>query len=263
MARKLNWLGKTVVIIAVALILGGAFFGAKFAYSHLKGVSLPELNVGKAGAKDLANGFATTVNNGNYSTVLKLLSADIPKLESETTFASKLEGMFGSAKLKLESLVIEGEKGYAVYSMEGKTELFTLPLIKEDGVWRINYFANEARCSNACAAATCKDDKILIDCSDTDSDNCTEGVEQTCPVACSGGKCVAVKEIYTLKTDEVLTAFPSKIKILTFNSDGSVTLEVGDDLGIFTEENPQTLEGLTITVMDVGTSSVTLKVKAV
>jgi len=262
MARKLNWLGKLVVVAVVVVIAMGVYFGGKLIFNNMPGDMLTGFSITGAspkGAESLANGFVKNMNEKNYTSVFNSLASSVTKTVSAEVFASNLEKKFGNATFSLESISAKGTTGYVIFSINNKSDYITVPIVKEGTEWKINYFSAEARCADACTATACKDDTTLIECSDTNSDSCKEAVTKTCEFGCADGICSTVQQNYKLKLGDVTSTEP-KVQLFTINSGSSATIEVGDDIYIFKKGDTKTIRGLEITMNSIGKDFISIKV---
>lgn len=270
MARKLNLLGKIVVVTVFVLLLAGIIFVADFVYDKVsesgfklslpKGVSMP-----KGGAETFVNGFATAVNGKNFTGVFSSLSSNIPKTVTVEEFSANMEKRFDGVTLSLKEIFTEGVTGFAIFSTndsESEEDYVTVPLVKEEGEWKIDSFAAEARCTDECTEAICKDDSTLIACEDTNDDGCKEEIEKTCDFVCADGACTTIRQNYVLKLNDITATEPT-VQLIDTDADGSATLEVDDDIYIFKKGDIKTIKGLKITMNTVGENSVSVNIVSV
>ena len=248
--KKLNLFGKLAISAVVIVALLGAYFLAG--------------SLSKGGAENTITGFATAISNKEYDTAFEMLASQIKTNGSKSAFATRLGERFSNSSLELKELALNGKTGYAIFFVKEKSEYLTIPLIKENGEWMINYFTSEAKCVNKCTAGIyCKDDKTFAECKDADGDGCTEEITKACEFSCSDDKCSLKQENFVLNIGQVILAF-SPIKIMLIDTDANkneATLEVGNDVFVFAKGESRTAKGLSITVAEVGKDKISLKVK--
>ena len=175
--KKLNFLGKLAITAIVVLAIFGVW-------------KISHISFGSS-AEAIVTGFAASIEDMNYTFAYNQLSSEIQKAGSEPAFAARLAEKFGGEKFELKKLVLEKSTGYAILFMEKSKEYVTLPLIKENGEWKINYFGQESKCTNKCTMGlSCSGNKTVLDCKDTNNDGCTDEVFTACEFECSGGKCL-------------------------------------------------------------------------
>lgn len=246
--KKINYLGK----LAIAAIVILAVFGV------WKLTGLP----GGNNAEAAITGFAASIEDMNYSFAYKQLSEEIQKNGSESSFAARIAEKFGGEKFELKKLVLEKETGYAILLMNTSQEYLTLPLIKENDEWKINYFEKEAKCVNKCTAGiSCSDEKTVLDCKDSDNDGCTDEIFTPCEFECSEGACLTRQSSYTLSAGGSIMNFKNKIMLIDIelNTD-EATLQLGDDIFLMKKGETKTSKGTIVTLTDVAKDKVSLRV---
>jgi len=244
--KKLNLAGKLAIAFIVIIAVSGIYFGAK--------------SFSGSGAETTITGFATALESKNYEKIFESLSAEIRQNGSRPAFAENLAKKFGNTSLKLEKIDLDGKTGFAIFS--NGDEYFTIPIVKEKAGWKINYFAQDARCTNKCSADYCKDDKTQVECKDTNSDSCTEEISNACTYSCTDAKCSLVQENFVLPLGGTISNFPKRIMLIDTDANkNEATLDVGHDIYIFLKGESQDIKGISITVAEVGKDKISLKAK--
>lgn len=90
-------------------------------------------------AEQAAKDFFTAYQNKDAATTWKLLSADSAKDVKEEDWKTFLEGS-DDVKFKVGKVTVNGDKATAsvTATLEGESSTENVPLVKEDGVWKIN-----------------------------------------------------------------------------------------------------------------------------
>ena len=246
--KKLNFLGKLAITAIVILAVLGVWKLASFS--------------GGNSAEAIVTGFAASIEDMNYTFAYNQLSNEIQKAGSESAFASKISEKFGGETFELKKLVLEKSTGYAILFAEKSKEYVTLPLIKENGAWKINYFEKESICSNKCTAGlSCKDNKTVLDCKDSNNDGCTDEVLTICEFECSEGKCLTRQSSYTVSIGDSIMNFKNKIMLIdTDITANEAVLQIGDDIFVVKKSETKTSKGTIVTLIDVAKDKASLRV---
>ena len=246
--KKLNFLGKLAITAIVVLAIFGVW-------------KISNISFGSS-AEAIVTGFAASIEDMNYTFAYNQLSSEIQKAGSEPAFAARLAEKFGGEKFELKKLVLEKSTGYAILFMEKSKEYVTLPLIKENGEWKINYFGQESKCTNKCTMGlSCSGNKTVLDCKDTNNDGCTDEVFTACEFECSGGKCLTRQSSYTLAIGGSIMNFKNKIMLIdTDSTTDEATLQIGDDIFVVKKSETKTSKGTIVTLTDVAKDKVSIRV---
>ena len=244
---KLNIILPIIVVIAVAI--AGIFLLTTSGFG---------LNLG---AQGVMSGFVTAIEDNNFNKSFDFLASNIQKTGSRDTFATKIHEKFGNKTIKIDDIATGKSTGYALIFVDNSTTPINVPLIKENGTWKINYFTEEAKCQDKCSSSVCNGDKTLVECKDTNGDGCKEEVTTTCEVYCSGDKCTTIKDTYTLKEGDMTATAPAIRLVDADEKDKMAVLEIGLEVVALSPGDTADVDNLKVTLEKITGNTVTLKVK--